>query len=357
MATPNMNLTLPVVSTTPGPLWATEVNQSLTTIDQHNHTFGNGALVPTAGLNINADLEFNGYGALKLSSVGFVDKASTVSGAWSLHTYAGDLYYTNGSGVLVPITSGPNLAAGSIGGITGLGGTSASVAYDNNTKVFTFTQNTNLPAILDVGPVIVRRDTLSSNGVTLRAASGSSNWTLTLPSALPAANSFLTVSSAGNAGYVSQTGGVTRSMIEPTGQQITGTTSAAAIFSSYTALTSTLTLTTSGNPVVIGLTADATGSDGSITLTPSSTGGRMKGWLMTLLDSATSATNVGAQIIELEAPAAGYLQLPLSSYSVFLPLAAGTHTFRLYGKVQPAGGGYVTTSIGISNAKLFVYEL
>lgn len=357
MATPNMNLTLPVVSTTPGPLWASEINTSLTTIDSHNHTFGNGAQIPSAGLNINADLPFNGHNATLLNSTQFIDQNGVlpfiVAG---LYVSGSDLWFMDGASVPVQITSGGSIV-GAGGTINGLPYLTASVTFYPGSGTYTFIKATNEAAPMDVGPITVRRTSALSNGVTITSAAGTTNWLLTLPSTLPAANSFLTVSSAGNAGYVSQTGGVTRSMIEPTGQQITGTTSAAAIFSSYTALTSTLTLTTSGNPVVIGLTADAIGSDGSITLTPSSTGGRMKGWLMTLLDSATSATNVGAQIIELEAPAAGYLQLPLSSYSVFLPLAAGTHTFRLYGKVQPAGGGYVTTSIGISNAKLFVYEL
>ena len=51
-----MGLTLPTVSTTIGPDWATQLNAALTLIDSHTHASTFGALVPSAGININADL-------------------------------------------------------------------------------------------------------------------------------------------------------------------------------------------------------------------------------------------------------------------------------------------------------------
>ena len=60
MATTNMNLTLPTVSITVGPEWATLLNAALTDIDAHDHTSGKGVKITPAGLNINADLELNG---------------------------------------------------------------------------------------------------------------------------------------------------------------------------------------------------------------------------------------------------------------------------------------------------------
>ena len=346
MATPNMNLTLPVVSTTPGPLWATEVNNSFNTIDQHNHTFGNGALVPTAGLDINADLEFNGYAALGLTGVSFSGFAFTpVRGIYA--NVVGDLYYNNASGVSIPITSGPTLAATSLGGITGLATTNGKVVFDPGTGIFTFTQDNtnNTPGGINCGPLIVRRASSNSFGVEILPASGiGANYTLELPTALPVSNSYLTVNTGGSVVYKSLS----------TNQQLLSTSTGSTSFSTYTALLATVTITTTGNPVIIGITPDATGSDGSISLTPASSGGRMKAWLRTVVDGSI---NVGTQVIELEAPAAGFLQLPLGCYSAFYPVAAGTHTFRLYGKTQPSGGGYVTTTVGIQNGKFFVYEL
>lgn len=114
MATVYMNLTLPTVSVTLGPTWATEINTALTTIDDHDHTSGKGRQVPTTGLNINADLSFGGYKATTLKSTQFSSQASALSGASEANaTYSlnGDLYFVNGSGVGVQITSGGSVVS------------------------------------------------------------------------------------------------------------------------------------------------------------------------------------------------------------------------------------------------------
>ena len=67
--TPYMNLTLPTVSTTEGPEYATENNTAFTTVDSHNHTSGQGVQVPVAGLNINDDLSFLGFNLTTLRSL------------------------------------------------------------------------------------------------------------------------------------------------------------------------------------------------------------------------------------------------------------------------------------------------
>lgn len=64
----NMGLTVPTPGVTPGPTYATNISNDLVIIDAHNHTPGNGVLVPTAGLNINANLPFNGFGATGFNS-------------------------------------------------------------------------------------------------------------------------------------------------------------------------------------------------------------------------------------------------------------------------------------------------
>lgn len=68
MSTPNMNLTLPFIG---GDFnnWGSELNGDLSAIDLHDHTTGKGVKVPTAGLNINADLSFNGFSAISLNIV------------------------------------------------------------------------------------------------------------------------------------------------------------------------------------------------------------------------------------------------------------------------------------------------
>lgn len=112
--TTNMNLTLPVVSVTLGPDYATQNNVAFETVDAHDHTSGKGTKVPTAGLNINANLNFNSRKAYNLTSVQLVNQSPALSGAanaLSVSTTSGDLYYTNGSGTSVQITSGGALVS------------------------------------------------------------------------------------------------------------------------------------------------------------------------------------------------------------------------------------------------------
>lgn len=109
MATTFMNLNLPTVSVTLGPAWATQVNLALETIDSHDHTSGSGSRIPTAGININADLDFNENGALNLEIASFNQRTTSPSGssfAGAVSVFDGNLYYTNISGVAVQITSG-----------------------------------------------------------------------------------------------------------------------------------------------------------------------------------------------------------------------------------------------------------
>jgi hypothetical protein len=120
MTTPNMNLTLPVVSQTPGPTWASEINADLSLIDSHNHTSGQGLLVPVAGLDINSDLSLDTHALTDVTKVVLLNGASATNN--SVYAVSGNLWWTNGGGTPVQITSGNTVnvgATGNIGGITG----------------------------------------------------------------------------------------------------------------------------------------------------------------------------------------------------------------------------------------------
>jgi hypothetical protein len=73
---PNMGFVVTVPGTTPGGAgssyqYAVDITNALTTIGAHNHTPGgtDGVQVPTAGININADLNFNSHSATGLNGV------------------------------------------------------------------------------------------------------------------------------------------------------------------------------------------------------------------------------------------------------------------------------------------------
>lgn len=109
MATNFLNLDLPTVSITIGPAWANEVNAAFEVIDSHDHTSNKGARIPSAGLNINAELDFNSNSVVNLTQVKLISNTSTLTGASNANsTYVanGNLYFTNSSGTAVQLTDG-----------------------------------------------------------------------------------------------------------------------------------------------------------------------------------------------------------------------------------------------------------
>lgn len=112
MATTFLNLNLPTVSVTLGPTWATQVNAAFETIDAHDHTSGKGARIPSAALNINADIDFNDYAITNLELTNYTNRSTTPSGAsfaGSISIASGNLYYTNTSGIAIQLTSGGSI--------------------------------------------------------------------------------------------------------------------------------------------------------------------------------------------------------------------------------------------------------
>jgi len=110
--TSNMSLELPTVTVTLGPEWATQLNTALTVVDEHDHSDGKGLKVPAAGLNINADLDFQSNDLTSVKALHYTDQSSPLTGGTNLTTtYSvnGDLYFTNGAGTAVQLTSGGSI--------------------------------------------------------------------------------------------------------------------------------------------------------------------------------------------------------------------------------------------------------
>lgn len=159
MATSFMNLDLPVVLTTLGPSWATKINTALETVDEHDHSSGKGVQIKTAGININADLSYNDFRLTDVKSVKLQDDLSaTLTGATnagSIYQYNNNLYFTNGSGIAIQLTSG--------GSIVSIPGNITAYQYDN--------VNTNLTINSVDNFVFLSVDTSASRIITLPTAS------------------------------------------------------------------------------------------------------------------------------------------------------------------------------------------
>lgn len=114
---PATGILIPTVGVDPGPDYATNVSNALSKLANLTHTgISNldGYQIPSAGLNINADLSFQSNNANALRAVRFTSNASTLSGSGDLdcvYVKSNDLYYNNGSGSAVQLTSGNALAS------------------------------------------------------------------------------------------------------------------------------------------------------------------------------------------------------------------------------------------------------
>lgn len=199
--TPNMSLIIPGVGTEAGPTYATDVNNSLTIVDAHDHTQGSGVLITPLAMNINTNLTFNNQLALNVQALNLTlqttDAASRSlyvknGGEASPGPYA-DLWYNDGVNPPIQITSAGivNVTASAIPG----------ESYAAGTFSWRQTQDSlpTTPANFDIGGITIRPTTAgTTNGVMLvPPGSISSQYTLVLP-VLPPVQSFMTLDNSGN---------------------------------------------------------------------------------------------------------------------------------------------------------------
>jgi hypothetical protein len=95
--TPNMDLELPVVGNSRDE-WGGILNEDLEAVDSHDHTTGKGVQVPTAGININADLTMNSNALITIKSLQLNNLVSNpATGSNIIFFKGGDLWWKDGS--------------------------------------------------------------------------------------------------------------------------------------------------------------------------------------------------------------------------------------------------------------------
>lgn len=190
-------------------VWDTILTALFLLVDAHDHTTGKGAKVPTAGINIDGELEFNGKQATELGGAAFANLGAPLSGGtYIAHVAGGNLYFRNAT-TNVQITSGATLNMTTVGGIAGdYTSVTAEVAFVNAQDGYTFKQQ--------VGGAVRQFAKMDSADVRLyefkaHPTAGvptnfvgmaspvalAASYTLTMPAALPAATLPVQVSSAG----------------------------------------------------------------------------------------------------------------------------------------------------------------
>jgi hypothetical protein len=362
---PNMQLQIPTVGLEAGPQYATDVNNSLTIIDGHNHSAGSGVLINPSGININSDLPINGNSLTLIFTARFQSQTlpipNTAPNIGCIYVAGNELYYNDFSGGhSVQITNNGSVNAGA-GSITGLPSGTAGVTFAGSTYVFQ--SATNTAATIDVASVILRNTTPSSFGLTLSPPNAlGSNYTVTLPG-LPGVTSVMTLDASGNMGTVTydQVGqnmtSVGANAIQVTTTRPVGTvvgTGGVAISAScgnyvtsstsFTIITNlSVGLTTSGRPVMLVLQDDASGSQSFIA---QNTGGASPiNMNFAFFRDSSQITNT--VLVQANGQSGG--TFPANLTQVDVP-PAGSHTYTMQVKV-------VADQVAVNHAVLVAYEL
>lgn len=365
--TPFMFLDLPEVSVTPGPQWSEAINVALgsegTGVSGHDHSSGKGVPVPSSGLNINADLDFQQWPAINLESTKYVTQTAEPDGTHLTYFLADDFYVVDGNGNSVRITENGAISAASFGGITGLvPPASASFATDT----FTWLYDTDKYALMATGPLIIRRsgETSPQPVILTPPASLAASYTLTFPPALPASNAYVYSNAGGALGFSTtaiassvdtaaiQPLAVTRAKQAAVGQQISSSSGTYSTSSaSFTAITNlTVTITTTGRPVVVGTrSANASGSS-FFSYSAGSLASERTGTIR-LRDSLSATSYLSEVIVKLENNSIAYA--PSTILSGILSLSAGTYTFVVDAECTSG----TSPSLSAFGVVLYAYEL
>lgn len=197
---PNMSLPVPIVGQDIGPQYAFDVNSCLNIVDVHDHSAGNGVQISQAGINITGDLSFNSNDATSLRSTRFASQSAVLAEAADLrcaYVVSNDLYFNDGLGNQIRITQS-GAVAGTPGSISNLV-SPASASYVAANQTFVWQSAANTAANMDGGSIILRPITAAAFGITISPPGGlGANYTVTLPSALPASQKFVTLDNSGN---------------------------------------------------------------------------------------------------------------------------------------------------------------
>lgn len=193
---PQMSLVLPTIGVDSGLFWEQSFLSDMSIIDGHNHSPGFGAPINTAAISVNSDFPFNSFNATLLRSARFSSQISPISDAADLgclYVSGVDLYYNDGNGNQIQITSGAAVNA-TASGISSGTATASFVA-----SVLTVLSAVNTPASIKGGSLLLGNTGVTgSHYLTLSPPSAlASNYGLTLP-AIPSQLNIMMLDTSGN---------------------------------------------------------------------------------------------------------------------------------------------------------------
>lgn len=377
--TPNLNLLLPTIGVDTGLVWEQSANANSSILDGHDHTPGNGFQITPNGLNINADLSLGKNSLINSKAIVFAPQPSFAS-LDSLYVISGDLFFNDGASNVVQLTSGGLVNATS----SGISSGSASASFVSSVLVVNAAANT--PANIQAGSILLGNNSAGSKFLTLSPPSAmASNYQLNLPS-LPGATSVLSLDTSGNiatgaAGSVSAndlaTGSVTtvkivdanvttakiadasittakivdasitKTKLAALGQQISSSSGnfSTSSLSLVNVTNLSVTITTTGRPVWIGLMPDGAGLSGLAVV--NSTGFVSMFAEFVILNGSTAIATT-----EVQGNAIASVTVPVGSLWVIDTPSASTITYTVQASMSASA-----TSAVCKFAKLVAYEI
>ena len=323
-----MSLSIPVVGIDPGPQYALDINACLTVIDGHNHTPGYGVPITPSGLNINTDLPLNNNNATSVRSIRFQAQASALSAPdlGSLYTVTdvtdgADLWYTDGVGNQVRITSGGLVNATS----SGISSGTATASFVAGVLVVDAVTSNNTPANIKGGSLLLGNNVANSHYLTLSPPNSmASDYALVLPS-IPASTLFMTLDTSGNMGTSSSVQGTQIATGSLTGAQLANQTITATQIANQTITATQIannTITRAQEAAVGQSVSGSSGNYGSPSATP------------TVVISTTITTTGRPVIVSLQGDSSNNLQY---YGSVSTGLSQNPTDFALF-QIQRDGG-------------------
>lgn len=284
--TTNMGMVLPTEDAS-SDLWDTLLNAALTDkLDAHDHTTGKGLRVPTAGLNINADLSFGGFAATALKAMDLSPVAAATVSALTTALFVSsadnELYWRTSGGVNVKVTAGSSLNSSLLGGFTGDYGAGAEEAeFTSATGIYDFRVAATERGFIDCSDIRLFEKTAGiTNAVKLKSpAALAASYTVTFPTAVPASTSLVMMSSAG---VLSTSLTPTLTTVTTTGAASVGTSLAVGTTLGVTGLVTATAGITANGPVTVATTALITG-----VITPTQLAANTNDWAPTGMSGAS----------------------------------------------------------------------
>lgn len=346
---PNMNLTIPGVALTGSPAWAEDLNNSLSLIDSHNHSNGQGVQITPEGIDINAEFPMNGNDITDARSVRFASQGSPLSlpsDLGCIYVSGADLYYNDTAGNQVRITQS-GAVVGTPGSITALAAP-ASATYVAGNGTFVWQQAVNTAANMDMASAIIRKTTASSAGITIAAPVGLSvDYTMSLPSAPPAQTTLLAMDPSGNL-----------TLNSPANNQVSSSCGVFTIVDAdgITDVTNlSVTISANGRPILLalqGIAGGGGGGDSALLAFGQDPGNVSCRANMYLVRGASTIQTYTYDMTINSVTGVGLLEIPPGFLMIDVP-SAGSQTYKI--QLQSAGG--FGASVTLKNYVLVAYQL